>query len=87
MTNETITNPTFKLCRFNPRRTVRGCADVTVIWPDGTTDQLWMTLEDVTNNIIEFGRDAGLVAALDAYRDGREITFEEMDRRNGEVPT
>jgi hypothetical protein len=81
MAGTTEPDPTFRLRRFNPRRTVRGCADVLVMWADGTRDQLWMTLEDVKANIVEFGRDAGLVNALEAYKAGVEITFEEAERR------
>lgn len=60
-------DPTFKLLRYNPRRVVRGAAEVEVRWPDGDVVSLWMTRDDVEKNIQEFGRVPGLVDALDAY--------------------
>jgi len=62
----------FKLIRFNPRRTVRGCAEVEV--DDGANVlRLWMTSEDVEHNIAEYGPHPGLLAAREAYRKGVEI--------------
>jgi len=62
----------FRLIRFNPRRTARGCAEVEI--DDGANVlRLWMTAEDVDHNIDEFGPHPGLMAAKQAYRDGVEI--------------
>jgi hypothetical protein len=62
--------PLFTLVRFNPRRAQRGAeaAEVEVTWPDGETETLWMSKKDLRDNAKEYGEQAGLTAALDAYR-------------------
>lgn len=62
--------PLFTLVRFNPRRAQRGAeaAEVEVTWPDGETETLWMSKKDIRDNAKEYGSQAGLTAALNAYR-------------------
>jgi hypothetical protein len=62
--------PLFTLVRFNPRRAQRGAeaAEVEVTWPDGETETLWMSRKDLRDNAKEYGSQAGITAALDAYR-------------------
>jgi len=62
--------PLFTFLRFNPRRAQRGAeaAEVEVTWADGETETLWMSEKDIRSNAKEFGEQAGLTAALDAYR-------------------
>lgn len=69
------TPPSFRLVRFNPRRLRKNCsgaAEVEVSDGDNAV-RLWMTLKDVKDNIVEYGRQPGLVAALEAYKSGAEI--------------
>ena len=62
--------PRFELARFNPRRAARGveAAEVKVIYPDGIVEYLWMSADDIMENIETWGRCNGLAAALDAYQ-------------------
>lgn len=64
--------PEFKFVEFNPRRRLRGAeaARVEVIYSDGESDLLWMSVRDIKANIREFGQQEGLKQALDAYRNG-----------------
>ena len=61
--------PLFTLIRFNQRRVDRGAAgaEVEVTWPDGETETLWMSKKDICANVKEYGEQAGLTAALEAY--------------------
>lgn len=67
-------DPSFRLVRFNPRRKIRkvGAAEVEIT-EAGQMFRLWMTEQDIKDNIVMFGRHPGLVAALEAYRSGVEI--------------
>jgi hypothetical protein len=68
--------PKFRLTRFNPRRlrpNCSGAAEVEIQDEDGSSFRLWMTRLDVERNLIEFGPQSGLMAALEAYRNGVEI--------------
>lgn len=62
--------PLFTLVRFNPRRAARGAeaAEVEVTWPSGAVDVLWMSKADLRANVAEFGNQAGLTAAMEAYK-------------------
>jgi hypothetical protein len=62
--------PLFTFLRFNPRRAQRGAeaAEVEVTWADGETETLWMSEKDIRANAKKVGEQAGLTAALDAYR-------------------
>ena len=66
---------TFKLDRFNPRRKARGAeaASLKVFYDGELTDCLWMSVRDIRNNIKDFGRDEGLLAALEAYKEGKSV--------------
>lgn len=61
---------TFRLYRYNPRRRARGveAAEVEVTWPDGDKELLWMTQQDIRDNLKQFGDSQGLRDALEAYR-------------------
>ncbi len=61
--------PLFTLTRFNPRRAARGAeaAEVEVTWSNGHRELLWMSEEDIAENIKIHGNQAGLTAANDAY--------------------
>ena len=61
--------PLFSLLRFNPRRSQRGAgaAEVECTWADGEMETLWMSEKDIRKNIREFGEQAGLREALEAY--------------------
>lgn len=66
--------PQFRLIEFNPRRATRGAeaARVEVTYSDGDVDILWMSPQDIRKNMREFGQQAGLQKALEAYgRGGR----------------
>lgn len=72
--------PQFRLIEFNPRRprrprrAARGAeaARVEVTYSDGDVDILWMSPQDIRNNVREFGHQEGLQKALEAYgRGGR----------------
>ena len=39
-----------------------------VTWPDGDTETLWMSKKDIRDNAKLYGEQAGLTAALEAYR-------------------
>lgn len=67
--------PTFTLVRFNPRRAARGAeaAKVKIIWPDGDTEELWMSRADIRNNLNERGPSEGLSAALNAYKANKQF--------------
>ncbi len=58
----------FRLIEFNPRRFERGAeaARVAVI-EDGQEGWLWMSAEDIRNNLREFGENLELRRALGAY--------------------
>ena len=62
--------PLFSLVRFNPRRAMRGAeaAELEVKWSDGDTETLWMSKKDIRDNAKLYGEQAGLTAALKAYR-------------------
>lgn len=61
--------PLFTLLRFNPRRASRGAeaAEVEATWADGETEVLWMSKQDILQNIAKFGEQAGLTNALNKY--------------------
>lgn len=62
--------PLFTFLRFNARRAARGkeAAEVEATWPDGDTDTLWMSEQDIKNNAADHGWQDGLRSALAAYR-------------------
>jgi hypothetical protein len=68
-------NITFKLSRFNPRRKARGAeAASLIVLEDGEpVDCLWMSVRDIRENIKVFGNDEGLLAALEAYKEGKSV--------------
>lgn len=61
--------PAFRFVEFNPRRAARGkeAARVEVTYGDGGTDLLWMSKEDILDNIKNFGGSTELQKALAAY--------------------
>ena len=63
--------PVFELVRYNKRRRSRGAeaAEVKVAWPEGHSEYLWMSQQDLRNNISEYGNSPGLLDALVAYRE------------------
>lgn len=66
--------PSFRFVEFNPRRAFRGAeaARVEVDYGHGDVDFLWMSPQDIRNNMMAYGRQDGLLKALDAYRQGGE---------------
>lgn len=63
------------LKRFNPRRALRGveAAEVEIVWEDGNTDTLWMSVEDLKENISLHGPMNGYLNALYAYKKGVQV--------------
>lgn len=61
--------PTFRFVEFNPRRKARNveAARVEVKYVDGEKELLWMSRDDIQNNLTEFGQDGELLKALAAY--------------------
>jgi hypothetical protein len=55
---------------FNPRRVQRGKegARVEITYPSGDTEWLWMSADDIMENLETFGDSPGLQAALLAYQ-------------------
>ena len=43
-------------------------AELEVKWSDGDTETLWMSKKDIRDNAKLYGEQAGLTAALEAYR-------------------
>ena len=68
---EVVSYPSFHFAEFNPRRRARGkeAARVMVRFSSDPEDYqlLWMSKQDVRNNIIEYGAEPALVQALGAY--------------------
>jgi hypothetical protein len=64
----------FKLIRFNPRRAQRNAGAAEVEIDDGdNVCRLWMTMEDVKENIVQYSdmlpeQTKGLRDAMDAYQ-------------------
>ena len=72
--NSEVTNGTFTLIRFNPKRAARGVGAAEVaIHSDDLECVLWMTLRDIEANIKEFGEQPGLIAARHSYRSGAQF--------------
>jgi hypothetical protein len=72
-TSEAITEketPVFSFIHFNPRRAARNkeAAQVKATWPDGESEYLWMSKEDIEANAADHGWQEGLIAASDAYK-------------------
>ena len=66
-----VTAPLFTFLRFNARRAMRGAeaAELEITWPDGQMEVLWMSYNDIKNNMLKFGSQAGLEQAMKAYSD------------------
>lgn len=62
--------PTFRFVEFNPRRARRGkeAARVEVRYSSGDTELLWMSPEDIMENLETFGDTPALQSALAAYQ-------------------
>lgn len=62
--------PQFRFVEFNPRRAARNkeAARVEVIYGPGDTDLLWMSRDDILENIENFGGSTELQKALAAYQ-------------------
>lgn len=62
--------PTFRFVEFNPRRAMRGKegARVEVTYPDGDGELLWMSPDDIMENLETFGDSPELQKALAAYQ-------------------
>lgn len=62
-------DPAFKFVGFNPRRRARGAeaAQVEVDYGDGKKEWLWMSRDDIMENIESFGGSPELQKALAAY--------------------
>ena len=64
----TKTSIAFKFIEFNPRRKARGVEACRVeVTEDGEAFWLWMSKADIGRNMMEFGSDAELHKAWDAY--------------------
>lgn len=65
----------FILARFNPRRHARGAeaAELQVLQDGKPIDLLWMSKADIKANLKLFPEDAGLLAAIDAYKANKDI--------------
>lgn len=87
---ETETKPTFRFVEFNPRRAQRGAeaARVEVTYPEDTECQpllLWMSPDDIMENIETFGDSPELQKALAAYQGSRSNTT--ISHAGGEPPS
>jgi hypothetical protein len=59
---------TFQFIEFNPRRAQRGADAARVgVFENGEENWLWMSKSDISKNMMQFGRDAELVKAYEAY--------------------
>lgn len=68
----------FKLMRFNPRRALRGAPAAELeCTGDGPPFLLWMSKQDIANNIRDFGQHPELLKARQHYR--TKVEFDAMD--------